>query len=339
MKKYKDLLKEINIEEELNSRGIEYKYAPDGRIVIQCPIHNDKDFAAYINIDRSKDFFGIYKCFGCDWRGTIFEFLAEYDDVPIREVLKKFKDDISLEEIKKIKKYFINALLTPEEIEERKEIKSLKYKTLQKFSTKYPFQVERYLIKRKLDIKFVKKFGIMVDLRKRIKQKEKIKKNYRYTDLVFPYIDCENRLRGIVWRKSKDVEKGKGKVYNLPGSQCNQMLYGLKKVLENNYYKKGYLIIVEGEIDATYLQSLKYPAVSTGHKGITDNQIKEIDNYVSIGIVYLFFDGDVKEKESIDIKNNIKEKLIKEKKIIIKNIKDKNRDPNDLSPEEISLYF
>lgn len=339
MTNYKEILNEVNIEEELESRGIEYKYASDGRITLRCPIHNDKDYAAYINIDRSKKYFGIYKCFSCDYRSTIFEFLAEYDDVSVRDILKKFKKDISLEDIKKIKKYFIEIFLTPKEIEERKDIKIFNQKALLKFSTKYPFIVERYLIKRKIDIKFAKKFGVMVDLRKRVKKNKKVRRNYRYTDLVFPYIDCENRLRGIVWRKSKEVEKGKNKVYNLPGSQCNQILFGLKRVLENNYYKRGCLILVEGEIDCLYMQSLKYPAVSLGHKDITDSQIKEIDDYVSAGTIYLFLDGDVSEKELIKVKKKIKNKLTKEKKIIIKKIPDKNKDPNDLIAEEISLFF
>jgi len=337
---YHEFINKIDIIKELENRGIEFKDGIFGRVVMKCEIHKDKDFAFHLNINQDDSYYGIGKCFSCGWRGNIFELLAEIDDVSLKDILRKFKGDISPSEIQKIKDFFKNKLIASQpEKPKIEKTKQLKTKSLSKFVSEFPISVEKYLNSRNLDIKFLKRFGVLFDARKIEKKKGKTKINKFKNWIVFPYIDCENRLRGIVWKNPKEVKKGDLKVYNLPGCECNQMLFGLKRLLENNLITKN-LIIVEGESDCLYLQQLKFSAVSIGSKSITESQIKELDLYVpeSTNII-IFLDGDVSEEELLNIKYRIKRFSIKNRKVIIQKIKEKNKDPNNYTQGELNLIF
>jgi len=336
MNNIKKYLKLIKIEKELDERGIDYKYHSDGnRIVLKCVLHNDKDEAFYINVNSKDKYFGICHCFGCGWHRDIFVFLSEYDGVPLKKILQKYKKTITVKEIQDFHKSFTKLIKQNKKVEikpEKSTIKVYKDSALQKFTNKYPLSMIKYLKSRNLiDLKLLKKNGLMYNSNKESKY---------YNKMVFIYKDVENKLRGFGYRKIGEIPKTDLiKINKQPkGNQATQILYGLHNVLVNNYFGKRKLILVEGEFDTNYLQQFKYPAVGLGHSSISEGQLNEINLYCSVDL-YLFLDGDRPENELLKLKKKLKKGLVNQNRIFIIKIEDKTKDPNDHTEDELKLLL
>jgi len=322
---WKTLKEEINIEEELDRRNIDYRFSRGNReIVLRCPIHNDKDFAFRIVIDKTDDKWGCVNCFGCKFSGTVFHLLAELDDITFGEELKRFNKDISVGEIKRLKNLFTSMLQKAEKKNIKIKPKIYKEKNLKKFTFKYSDKMKEYIESRDIDIQTSKNFELMYCNKKDDKF---------YGKMVFVYRDTDNKIRSFGFRKIGKIPKSEIKIYKLPKSDCSQMLYGLRNLIRNNYFNSLFIILNEGEFDVQHLQNYKFPAVGLGHKDITDNQIDELIKHKRKNIIILL-DGDVKEQELIDMKKRIKSRYI-EAKIKIVRIREKKRDPNDLTEKEL----
>jgi DNA primase len=321
---YYKIIKNVDIIKELDKRGISGKISGKN-LMINCQIHGERNPSFGINIENKK---GICNCKSCGWTGNFFHLLSFLDDKPFEQIIKKYiKNDVDLKEVLELKNFFYSSLKK----KNKSEINEIKYYN-KKFLDKFPKPLGDYLDylleERKLNKKIIEKFNIRC-CDGSGKGYAKIWKDR----IVIPITDNKG-LAGVTARYIYRCDK-KNKVRKIKDSDISKVLFGLENI------KKGSpLVLVEGEFDMIYLQMHYVPAVRSS-KFPSKAMISKIMEYTDF--VVLGLDGDVfwknpnpkLQKDSIQY---IKKEL--SKYLTVDTIRlPENKDPNDLSTEEVQKYF
>lgn len=134
-----------------------------------CPFH--ADHSPSMSVSKEKQ---IYKCFACGAKGTVFQFIMNYENVDFIEAAKILaeKAGISLSISGKTKKNTNNK-----ELYEMYEISQKFYQN--NINTEYGLSAKKYLQDRQIDKEIIKEFGIGLSLKdKSLLTNMLIKKKY-----------------------------------------------------------------------------------------------------------------------------------------------------------------
>ncbi len=71
------LLERYDIAQVLQSAGYAAYNRGRGKIITTCPYHYDRNPSAFVNIDPSSDFYGLFSCVSCGTRKTLFKLLTD----------------------------------------------------------------------------------------------------------------------------------------------------------------------------------------------------------------------------------------------------------------------
>lgn len=307
--RYSDILKTINIQEELEKRNITGKVSGDN-LMVCCVFHNEENPSMGINIDS-----GLYQCLSCGEVGNFFTLISFLDKIKYKQAEKLYEDKIEkIIKVPELKKKMLEKLSNKEQTKIGKP-KAMKRDFLKDF-VKPQGQYLQYLLNRKITKQSIEKFGILCcnDI-----------EHYWEGRIIIPIEDEAGKLIGVTARYAGECDKI-DKVRKVKGSDVGKVLFGLKHIMN-----KKELIIVEGEIDTIFLQQFNIPAVMTG-KHPSDWQLNKLINTCEKVIICL--DGDVSKNEIEGLKKRINGYLKTE---IIYLPEDK--DPNDLTEKEVKEIF
>ena len=270
-----------------------------------CPFHNEKSPSFSVSPHKQ-----MYYCFGCGEGGNVISFLMKYENYTFIEAMEVLADRAGIE------------LPKMEYSKEAKQEKDLKTKIIE-INTEaakyyhYLLKSERgklaynYLSGRKLSDETILRFGLGYsdkysdNLYKYLKNKgyndselketglftydEKRGVNDKFWNRVmFPIMDANNRVIAFGGRVMGD---GKPKYLNSPET----LIFNKRKNLfALNYAKKskmGYLILVEGYMDAIALHQYGFDcAVASLGTALTDDGATLLSRYTDQ--VVLIYDGD-----------------------------------------------
>ncbi len=267
-----------------------------------CPFHNEKTPSFTVFDDKN------FKCFGCGKSGDVISFIQEMENCSFSEAVeilaKKLNIQFSPDSHEPVKNYFYDI-----------NRDAAYYFMNNLFSNKL---AQNYLVKRKIDVKSVKRFGIGYaldkwdDLYKYLLNKgykkeaiiesevlsysEKISNYYdAFRDrIVFPLIDISGKVVGFSGRTISDKEP---KYYNSRDSKYfkkGDLLFGLyqmklrKNIQDQN---KDKILLVEGNLDVVKLHQagIDFAVASLG-TSFTERQAQLIKRFGKE--VYLCLDGD-----------------------------------------------
>ena len=246
-----------------------------------CPFHNEK--TASFSVNSEKQF---YYCFGCGAAGNVFSFLMEMENLDFPEAMKKLAEraHINLPEPEKSAQVIAAEQTKQRLFDIHTAAGRYFYDCLQE---KQGEQARAYLIKRQMDPRMARKFGIGYSpdsydaLFKHLKEKgftlsdilksglvleNKDGKGYhdRFRGrLMFPIFDVQGRVVGFGGRI---LAKGEPKYLNSPETilfSKSRNLYGLNFA---KAAKKRELILVEGYMDmlSIYQAGFKNVVASLG---------------------------------------------------------------------------
>jgi len=301
-------LRNIDIINELSQRGYEGKVS-NQNLMICCPYHGESNPSFGIRIDFSYKR-GLFQCWSCGENGNLIKLLSYLDECSIYTVLDKLRsqyiDEIKLDDIIDLyNKKFNNY----------EYVKIYDELILEKFKEPYD-KYKDYLIDRGIIEEYIDIFNIKC-----------CDKGVLSNRIIIPIYDEKNRLisydaRSIYGRKPKAIK--------LKDSDSKHALFGLNNIEEIT----DYIVIVEGEFDAIYLQQYGYNAIAL--LGIIMSSI-QFDKLTKLDIdnIYIMFDGDVYEDE-FKYKNlcQIYSKL--SNYFFVKKIKI-DCDPDELSYEDLQI--
>ena len=265
----------MNYREFLERRGVDtYDGAGSHDFLITCPFHDDASPSLEVHNDK-----GMFYCFGCKESGSFAKLLAEVENITFadaKKILMRVDDADSV--VSDIESMFDN-------IDDEEETEKLKYYSIESFHNTFkPLERSKsgtkYVLNRNLSREEIRWF----DLRwsgSEGKWRERV---------LIPIYTERGKLLTYAGRTIyKDV---KPKTRKIKGRSPRSTLYGLNELLQYYGNKKfPYLIVVEGEFDAMYLQAHGILAVSTmGTMGMTGQQIFLLKHYAES--VVFSYDGD-----------------------------------------------
>lgn len=226
-----------------------------------CPFHNEKSPSFYINSQKK-----IYKCFGCGEAGDIFSFFMKMENVDFVEAIKilgercgvKVDSNMSEQDKLNLKKRNLNIEINTE---------AARFFLSNLLTTKNI--AYDYLIKRGLDVKTIKKFGLgfapnswdnlkQFLLNKGYKKEDLIesglfnKKEDNFYDkfrnrVMFPIFDYRQNVIGFGGRV---LDEAVPKYLNSPETLVfnkSRNLYGINFAIKN--IKDESILLVEGYMD------------------------------------------------------------------------------------------
>ena len=302
-------LSSIDIPFELEKRGISFKKS-QYNLMMNCPFHNEKNPSFGISFQGNKK--GLYRCMSanCGRTGTFFDLIAFLDEITLEEAVKKFDIGFDLTHINNLKSFLFKKLQ-----QHKNKIKIINSKVLEDY-VEPDGEYLKYLIKRKLSLETVKKFSILA-----------CQKDLWQNRIIIPVYDEYNRLISLTARSILGNISKRLKVRKVKNSDISKVLFGL-----NHIDNRKKLYLVEGEIDAMYLQQYNIPAVSIGSISISKTQLKKIIKYCTEVIIAL--DGDVEIKTL----KKIRDELSSFVKVKILRLPEE-KDPNDLTEKEVKKIF
>lgn len=312
----------IDYESELSRRNIEYKITGerfgDKYAMLLCPFHADTNPSLSLNLDT-----GWFQCFAghCRESGSFQELLAEYEGTSV--------DNIRVSDFSP----------RPSELRER-VLRSLEAQYHgQEFLNARQFKAafkpikgtpgERYMRSRGIPREYQRWFGLRWG------------SSGKYVDrVVIPTQDDFGRLVSYTGRHIR--LQGQGKVRRRGATEG--VLFGLWHILRCTEPRFP-VVLVEGEVDAMYLQVHGVPAVSPfGTRPLTRRQIAVLRRYASYAA--FAYDGDDAGRKAVfggytesgefQVGNLAKVKPYL--KSLVREIPDE-RDPNELDAEEIYELF
>lgn len=263
----------IDVRSELELRGVLVKPTGKGYGMCLCPFHSDLSPSLSVDLET-----GSYRCFAgrCGVRGEFHQLIAELDGISEAEAQRVIRSSLSMNAVRKGVSVALDRSLKQE---------SIRLFSATAFKQKYPSVIgtpgERYLSDRGLVSETMRVFGI------RWGSKESRMRGR----VVIPMLDSSGRLVAYVGR-SIDPEADTGKKVRKEGDP-SKILFGLYNLLKkrNETGRLCVVYLVEGEIDALYLQQLGVPAVSVaGTSQLTPWQYRDLRKWVKKAVIA--YDGD-----------------------------------------------
>ncbi len=303
---------------QLEARGISGKILGNN-LMVSCPWHNDTNPSLGVHIHK-----GVFNCQSgaCGERGNFTKLIAELDNVTYEEAEIALRSQMSIKEAVRE----VRELLSFDQVLVQKSL------SIKKFHKMFPpikgTSCEDYVLNdRHIDLETSRSFDLRAG--KSIKLKG-IRWNSRWNNRVLiPIYDHNNKLMTFTGRS---IEKNPYRKTVKHTAKKQLVLFGLN-VLLRSHKELPFLVIVEGEFDAIYLQSLGIPAVATmGTSGLTPAQISLLMKCTEV--VFICFDGDKAGRVSA------KKELKKLDFMTTYNIKlPKDKDPNKLSKKAVRKYI
>ncbi len=271
-----------------------------------CPFHTEKTPSFVVSPTKR-----IFHCFGCGVGGNVFTFLIKYNNLSFSEAMKTlasrlgidlpsskgFKEDVGeREQIARLNAlaadYFHKCLLKDKEGEAARRYldeRGIGKETIKRFNIGYSLDswdaLARYLILQRASMSLAEKAGLII----------KKDKGAGFIDrfrgrIIFPIHDILVRIIGFGGRV---IDGSMPKYLNSPETSLytkGKSLYCIDKI-KDAVKKEGYLIIVEGYLDAITLHQAGIEnVVATLGTAVTSNHIQLIKRFTED--VFLIFDPD-----------------------------------------------
>jgi len=307
----------IDYRRVLEDHGYDVWDSGSGYMMMTCPLpeHDDSNPSFSVNTANGK-----WRCFGCEARGTFAELLSEIDGISVSEALAQLKADRSTD-----------AIISSIEQALEDDDESIEYLSLESFHNVFP-PVEAgskawdYLrITRRLASRTIQRYG------------------FRWCDhgkyqgrVILPIRMPDGKLLSYVARTIyRDVLPKTRKARS--GARTLYGIYELGKYIG----KTKYVILVEGEIDAVYLQQYGVPAIANmGTSVINKYQIRILRKLRAT--IVLSYDGDDAGRKAIYGNGNSRQgelsALSRYMKVLSIDLSE-GMDPNDLSGEEVKNVY
>jgi DNA primase len=271
-----------------------------GEYIGLCPFHNEKSPSFTVS-----DIKRFYHCFGCGAHGDVIKFISATGGFSYRDSAIKLANDYNIA-IPKLSK-------AQEKLyEESDEIYGILQKALEFFKSELTAPSINYLKSRKIsenaikefDIGFAKGDGKLIEFFKNSsipivklanagligkKQDDRIYEVF-HNRIIFPIKNIYNKVVGF---GARVIDDSMPKYLNSPETivfKKNEVLYGEDKAIASAY-KKNYIILVEGYLDAIALWSAGFTeTVASLGTAVTQNHIYKLWKYCDE--IILCLDGD-----------------------------------------------
>lgn len=295
-----------------------------------CPFHSEKTPSFIVSPTKQ-----IFHCFGCGAGGNVFHFLMKYENLTFPQAVRSLseragikipevnKRDEKIEDAKEplykanelAMEFFSRNLAEAKEGEKARqylEKRGIERKAIQEFNIGYSLPQwdasYRHLRQKGIETAALEKAGLII-------RKDSGDGFYdRFRDrLIFPIFDLKKRVIGFGGRV---LDSSLPKYINSPESPIyikGENLYCLEKARQE-IGKRGYLLIVEGYLDAimTYQKGIKNVSATLG-TALTPGHLRLIKRFTSN--IVLAFDPDSAGKKaairsaSLFIENGMKAKV------------------------------
>lgn len=277
-----------------------------------CPFHREKTPSFCVSMDKQ-----IFKCFGCSEGGNVISFIMKIENLEFWDAIELLAERAHIDtERYEVKSFYNNKMESKKDLKEtlyklNKDVGLYYHNNLIEILKEDKSIVKDYIIKRKLDIRTITKFGIGYANGKTPLYDHLIKLGYSkddilasgilvqndrgriydrfYSRLIFPIFDIRDRTIAFGGRV---LDKSLPKYVNSPENEVyhkGKTLYGF------NFAKREKLdniIIVEGYMDAIALQKSGFRnAVASLGTALTDNQARLIKKYTDNVIIAYDQDG------------------------------------------------
>lgn len=278
-----------------------------------CPFHKEKSPSFCVSMDKQ-----IFKCFGCSVGGNVISFIMKIENMEFWESVEFLANRAHIDLARYEKKDYskkINA--DPDAVSKEimfklsKDIAVFYNKSLNEILKKDNSPLKEYLMKRKLDMSTITKFGIGFDIGSNklyeylvslgYKEKEILSvgvilknDNGKFYDrfsnrLIFPIFDIRDKVIAFGGRV---LDKSLPKYVNSPETDIyskGRNLYGLNFVKRE---KQENILIVEGYMDCVSLHKAGITnAVASLGTALTENQASLIKRYTDTVIIGYDQDG------------------------------------------------
>lgn len=262
-----------------------------------CPFHREKTPSFMVSSEKQ-----IFKCFGCDAGGDIFEFIQRIENLTFPEALEMLasRAGVILPQQKK------NPVQYKQEIDIKTKIYKINKLTSQVFNKiiiehKVANEAKAYLQKRKIFDETIRQFMIGYAPKQRVLTDFLGKRGFNYIDLknagnpekfynriIFPIFDVLDNVVGFTGRTLDD--KVQPKYLNTPETPVfhkSKILYGLN-FAKNHIKENDEVIVMEGQMDVILShQSGVNNAVASSGTAITKEHLIILSRYTS-NIVFCF---------------------------------------------------
>lgn len=295
-----------------------------------CPFHSEKTPSFVVSPAKQ-----IFHCFGCGAGGNVFHFLMKNENLTFPQAVRSLseragvkipeanKRDEKIEDAKEplykanelTMEFFSKNLAEAKEGEKARqylEKRGIEKKTIQEFNIGYSLPqwdaAYRHLRQNGIDTAALEKAGLII-------RKDSGDGFYdRFRDrIIFPIFDLKKRVIGFGGRV---LDSSLPKYINSPESPIyikGENLYCLEKARQE-IGKRGYLLIVEGYLDAimTYQKGIRNASATLG-TALTPGHLRLIKRFTSN--IVLVFDPDSAGKKaairsaSLFIENGMKAKV------------------------------
>ncbi len=282
-----------------------------------CPFHREKTPSFCVSMDKQ-----IFKCFGCSEGGNVISFIMKIENIDFWDAVEMLAERANIDTSRFEVKTYNDKIDT-----HKKDLKDAIFNINRDAGLFYHNNliellkednnpVKEYIIKRKLDIKTINKFGIGYATGKVPLYDHLIKLGYTkeeilasgiiiengngkmydrfYSRIIFPIFDIRDRTIAFGGRafSSKVLDKTIPKYVNSPE---NDIYHKGKTLYLMNFAKREKLdniIIVEGYMDAIALQKFGFKnAVASLGTALTENQARLIKKYTDKVIIGYDQDG------------------------------------------------
>ena len=322
-----------------------------------CPFHSEKTPSFMVSPEKQ-----LWRCFGCNRGGSIFDFIMEIEGVEFGDALRTLAQRAGVELNK------VNPKLAAQWKTERTrlyEICDLANRFfIKQLESKAGKDIQKYLFSRGLKLKTIKDWevgyapnhwqGLLDFLNGRGYSDEEImktglivksetgksKRGYydRFRDrIIFPIKNINEAVIGFTGRENpNNPDERMGKYINTPNTLIydkSQVLYGLDKA-KLDIRKKNLCILVEGQTDVlmSHQEGFNNIIASSG-TALTEHQLKIIKRYTQNLAMAFDMDlaGEIATKRGIDlaIQSGLNVKVI--------NLPD-NQDPADCLQKNVSAW-
>jgi len=281
-----------------------------------CPFHSEKTPSFMVSSERQ-----LWKCFGCNKGGSVFDFVMEMEGVEFGDALKilaqrtgvelkkmdpKLKTERTrLYEICQLANLFfvkqLEASKSGKGIRKYLSKRGLKAKTIKEWQIGYaPNQwrsLRDFLNKQGYPVEEISKAGLAVD------------RGYdRFRDrIMFPIRDLNGVIVGFTGRENPDnPAEQMGKYINTPNSLIydkSRVLYGLDKA-KLDIKRNNYCLLVEGQTDVIMSHQAGFTnTIASSGTALTDQQLKIIKRYTDNLAMAFDMDiaGEAATKRGIDL--------------------------------------
>ncbi|MBU2472572.1 DNA primase [Patescibacteria group bacterium] len=322
-----------------------------------CPFHSEKTPSFMVSPEKQ-----LWRCFGCNRGGSIFDFIMEIEGVEFGDALRTLAQRAGVELNK------VNPKLAAQWKTERTRLYEICDLTnrffIKQLESKAGKDIQKYLFSRGLKLKTIKDWevgyapnhwqGLLDFLNGRGYSDEEImktglivksetgksKRGYydRFRDrIIFPIKNINEAVIGFTGRENpNNPDERMGKYINTPNTLIydkSQVLYGLDKA-KLDIRKKNLCILVEGQTDVlmSHQEGFNNIIASSG-TALTEHQLKIIKRYTQNLAMAFDMDlaGEIATKRGIDlaIQSGLNVKVI--------NLPN-NQDPADCLQKNVSAW-